>query len=87
MSFEGKVVIVTGASSGIGADAARHLAKLGAKVSIVGRNEQRLNEVADQIKAAGSPDPLVVAADVTIDAERIIDETVLHFGSLDVFRE
>lgn len=57
MSFEGKVVIVTGASSGIGADAARHFAKLGAKVSIVARDEQRLNEVADQIKAAGSPNP------------------------------
>ncbi|XP_055325884.1 uncharacterized oxidoreductase TM_0325-like [Sitodiplosis mosellana] len=84
MSFTGKVVIVTGASSGIGADAARHLAKLGAKVSIVGRNEKRLNQVAEQIKSAGSPAPLAIVADVTKDAQRIVDKTIKHFGKLDV---
>ncbi|XP_055302818.1 uncharacterized oxidoreductase TM_0325-like [Sitodiplosis mosellana] len=84
MSFDGKVALITGASSGIGADAARHLAKLGAKVSIVGRNEKRLNQVAEQIKSAGSPAPLVIVADVTKDAQRIVDETIKHFGKLDV---
>lgn len=84
MSFEGKVVLVIGASSGIGADAARHLAKLGAKVSIVGRNEERLNKVAEQIKSSGSPSPLPIIADATKDAERIVDETIKHFGKLDV---
>jgi len=49
MSFTGKVALITGASSGIGADAACHLAKLGAKVAIVGRNEKRLNDVAEKI--------------------------------------
>lgn len=73
-----------GASSGIGADAARHLAKLGAKVSIVGRNEQRLNQVAEQIKSDGSPAPLTIVSDVTKDAERIVDETVKHFGKLNI---
>lgn len=84
MSFTGKVVLITGASSGIGADAARHLSKLGAQVSMVGRNEQRLNDVADQIIEAGSPKPLTIVADVTTDAKRIIDETINHFGRLDV---
>lgn len=84
MSFTGKVVLITGASSGIGADAARHLAKLGAKVAIVGRNEKRSNEVADQITKAGSPKPLPIVADVTKDAKRIIDTTIEHFGKLDV---
>ncbi|XP_055312464.1 3-oxoacyl-[acyl-carrier-protein] reductase FabG-like [Sitodiplosis mosellana] len=84
MSFTGKVVIVTGASSGIGADAALHLAKLGAKVSIVGRNEKRVNEVADQIKKSDAPTPLPIVADVSKDAQRIINETVKHFGRLDV---
>lgn len=73
-----------GASSGIGADAARHLAKLGASVSIVGRNQKRLNEVAKQIIQAGSPKPLPIVADVTQDAKRIIDETVNRFGRIDV---
>lgn len=84
MSFNGKVALITGGSSGIGADAARHLAKLGAKVVIVGRNEKKLKEVADQIKKSGSPAPLAIVADVTKDAKRIIDETVKHFGKLDV---
>lgn len=84
MSFTGKVVLISGASSGIGADAARHLSKLGAQVSLVGRNEQRLKEVADQIIKAGSTRPLPIVADVTKDGERIINETVKHFGRLDV---
>lgn len=84
MSFTGKVVLISGASSGIGADAARHLAKLGANVVIVGRNQKRLQEVADQIISAGSPKPLPIVADVTKDAKLIIDETIKHFGKLDV---
>lgn len=84
MSFEEKIVLITGGSSGIGAAAARHLSKLGAKVAIVGRNEKRLNDVAEEIKNAGSPAPLAIVADVTKDAERIVDETIKHFGKLDV---
>lgn len=84
MIFTGKVVLITGGSSGIGADSARHLAKLGAKVAIVGRNEKRLNEVADQIIKAGSAQPLPIVADVSKDGKRIIEETIKHFGQLDV---
>lgn len=78
------MILITGASSGIGADAARHLAKLGGKIALVGRNEQRLNDVANQIKAASSPEPLIIVADVTKDAQRIIDQTINHFGKLDI---
>lgn len=60
------------------------MAKLGASVAIVGRNLQRLNDVCDQIIKAGSPKPLPIAADVTIDTERIINQTVEHFGRLDI---
>lgn len=85
MSFTDKVIIVTGASSGIGAGAAKYLAELGGKVCLVGRNEKLLNEVADEIKKSKSlVHPLVIVADVTKDAERIIDQTVNHFGKLDV---
>lgn len=85
MSFVEKVIIVTGASSGIGAGAAKHLAKLGGKVCLVGRNAKLLNEVADDIKLSGSlVQPLVIVADVTKDAQRIISEAVKHFGKLDV---
>lgn len=85
MTFKDKVILITGASSGIGADASRHLAKLGAKVAIVGRNEIHLNEVAEQIKQCeSSPAPLAIVADVTKDAERIVSETIKEFGKLDV---
>ncbi|XP_031638614.1 uncharacterized protein LOC116350809 [Contarinia nasturtii] len=83
MSFEGKVILITGASSGIGADASLHLASKGASVSIVGRNEKRLHEVAEKIKKSGFP-VLSIIADVTKDAERIVNETIEHFGKLDV---
>lgn len=77
-------MLITGAGSGIGADAACHLAKLGANVSIVDRNEERLIEVAAEIKKSGSPASLPITADVTQDAERIVEETIKAFGRLDV---
>lgn len=84
MNFDGKVILITGGSSGIGADAACHLAELGAKVAIVGRNEGRLDEVVEKIKSANSSTPLKIIADVTKDAERIVNETINHFSKLDV---
>ncbi|XP_028157585.1 uncharacterized protein LOC114350840 [Ostrinia furnacalis] len=85
MSFQNKVVIVTGASAGIGAATAVHFAKEGASVVVVGRNEARLQEVAAKCTAVGSA-PLVVKADVSNDddARRIISETINKFGKLDV---
>lgn len=85
MSFTGKVVLVTGASSGIGANAAIHLSKLGASVAIVGRDAKKLNGVAQQILANGpAVAPLEIVADVTTDSERIITTTLSHFAKLNV---
>lgn len=84
MSFLNKVILVTGANSGIGQHAAEHLAKEGGSIALVGRNLNRLNEVVERIKSDGSPTPLAIQADITKDAERIISETIDHFGKLDV---
>lgn len=84
MSFSGKVVIITGASSGIGADAALQLSKLGASVAIVGRNAERLGATAKKIRESGSSSVLEIVADVNNDAERVITATVGKFGKLDV---
>lgn len=84
MSFEGKVVIITGSGSGIGADCAINLAKLGGKIALVDRNEKNLNEVSEEFKTNGFSTPLVIVADVTKEAQRIIDETIQHFGKLDI---
>lgn len=78
------VVLITGASSGIGKDAAIHLAKLAANVVLVGRNEERLADVSNQIISNGSPNPLVIAADITKDADQIISKTVEHFGKINI---
>lgn len=84
MDFNEKVVLITGASSGIGAGAAFHFSKLGANLSIVGRNEKRLREVAKEIQESTTSMPLVIVADVTKDADRIVNETIKHFKRLDV---
>lgn len=84
MNFEGKVIIVTGSGSGIGADCAKHLAKLGGKIALVDCNEKNLKEVSEEFKTNGFSIPLVIVADVTKDGQRIIDETIQHFGKLNV---
>ncbi|XP_026314574.1 uncharacterized protein LOC113226230 [Hyposmocoma kahamanoa] len=82
MSFAGKSVIVTGASSGIGAATAILFAEQGASVVIIGRNESKLNAVAGKLPK--NAQPLIMKADVTTDAKKIIDETVNKFGKIDV---
>lgn len=84
MSFANKVILITGAGSGIGAHVGLHLAKKGAAVALVDRHGDLLNKLSEQIRASCAPNPLVIVADVTTDAERIIQETVTHFGKLNV---
>ncbi|KAF6137913.1 hypothetical protein GIB67_041786 [Kingdonia uniflora] len=81
----GKVVIITGASSGIGENIAYEYAKRGARLVLVARREKKLKEVAEKARGLGSPDVLIVCADVSIvdDCKRFIDETINHFGQLD----
>lgn len=86
LSFNEKVVFITGASSGIGEEIARQLARAGAKLAITARRRDALDAVADAIEAAGSPRPFVTTCDVTIDGdpERAVAEAVAHFGRLDI---
>ncbi|XP_011033248.1 PREDICTED: 11-beta-hydroxysteroid dehydrogenase-like 4A [Populus euphratica] len=81
----GKVVLITGASSGIGEDLAYEYAVRGARLALVARREDRLRAVADKARNLGSPNVFHVRADVSKveDCKRIIDETLNHFGHLD----
>ncbi|XP_063388558.1 uncharacterized oxidoreductase TM_0325-like [Cydia fagiglandana] len=85
MSFANKVVIVTGASSGIGAATALMFAKEGADVALVARTEAKLAAVAKSIEALGKK-PLVIVTDLSKEADTatVIPKTIKHFGKLDV---
>lgn len=78
-----KVVVITGASSGIGAAAAERLARDGNRVTLVARRPEVLREVVARCGGHG----LAVVADMTrrSDAERIVGETLTAFGGLDVW--
>jgi NAD(P)-dependent dehydrogenase (short-subunit alcohol dehydrogenase family) len=83
--LEGKVLLVTGATSGIGRATARRFAEAGASVSAVGRDEGALASLAEETKkTAGELWP--IRADVTSedDARRALDATIERFGKLDV---
>nr|XP_027191300.1 11-beta-hydroxysteroid dehydrogenase 1B-like isoform X2 [Cicer arietinum] len=81
----GKVILITGASSGIGEHMAYEYGKRGARLALVARRENRLNEVASKAKFFGSPDVITIPADVSCvqDCKRFVDLTVNHFGQLD----
>jgi NAD(P)-dependent dehydrogenase (short-subunit alcohol dehydrogenase family) len=84
MSFQNKVVVITGASSGIGKAVAIGLAKQGASVVINGRREHALVEVAREIDPTGAR-VAYVAGDISDPqiAERLIKEGLSRFGRID----
>ncbi|CAO2034791.1 unnamed protein product [Urochloa humidicola] len=81
----GKVVLITGASSGIGEHLAYEYAKRGAYLALVARREMSLHDVGDRALSLGSPGVLVLPADVSKpdDCEKFIDDTIRYFGRLD----
>ncbi|KAL8137558.1 hypothetical protein V2J09_003559 [Rumex salicifolius] len=82
---KGKVVLITGASSGIGEHVAYEYAKRGARLALAARRKDRLTKVAEKARELGSPDTLIISADVSIPehCEKMIQETVDHFGTVD----
>jgi NADP-dependent 3-hydroxy acid dehydrogenase YdfG len=84
-SIKGKVVVITGASSGIGEATARLLGADGAAVVLGGRRTERLDEIARDIREHGGR-ALTCATDVTRreDLDRLVGLAVEEFGKLDV---
>jgi NAD(P)-dependent dehydrogenase (short-subunit alcohol dehydrogenase family) len=83
--FAGKVVLVTGATSGIGHACALRFATAGAQVAAVGRNKAMLNKVCEEIENAGGK-PLGLTADLCAEEQvsAAVEQTLDAFGGIDV---
>ncbi len=84
-NIEGKVVVITGASSGMGEAAARYLASQGAKVVLGARRIERRQSLAGELNSHGGR-ALAVKTDVTDrnQVQRLVDEAVQTYGRVDV---
>lgn len=84
-NIKGKVVVITGASSGLGESTARHLASLGAKVVLGARRVDRLEQIVADIKADGG-EATLLQTDVTKreEVQALVDAAVSTFGRIDV---
>lgn len=85
ISLKDNVVFITGASSGFGADSARLFAREGCLVVLTARRLDRLNALAEEIRAAGGR-AVVFPLDVTNQAqiERVVQEVIEQFGRIDI---
>ena len=83
--MKGKVVIITGASSGIGMSCAIEFAKQGAKLMLAARSEKKLREISDKINSNGGNSSFIVT-DVSIenDCKKMVQKTISFFGQIDI---
>ena len=84
-NIAGKVIVITGASSGLGEAAARHLSAKGAAVVLGARRAERIQALADEISGQGGK-ALALATDVTNreQVKALVDAAVREFGRVDV---
>ena len=86
ISMKGKVVLITGATRGIGRAGALQLAALGAELVLVGRHRGRLEEVARSCKMAGAPEVRTYSVDLTSRKQvgELAEKLMVTEGKLDV---
>jgi NAD(P)-dependent dehydrogenase (short-subunit alcohol dehydrogenase family) len=82
MKLEGQVVIITGASKGLGREVARAFASRGAKLVLVARGKAALDIAADELRRVTEVEAVV--GDVSEDAELVVEAAIRQFGRVDV---
>ena len=87
MNVDGKTVLITGSTDGVGRYVARRLAASGAKVLIHGRDAARAKQLADEVKREGHAEPVFYQADLSsLDGARRLAQSVLAENDrLDIF--
>ncbi|MBY7143822.1 SDR family oxidoreductase [Virgibacillus sp. NKC19-3] len=86
-NLTGKTAIITGASSGIGATIAEHLANEGANVVLAARRKEKLTSVANNINAKDGGEALAVQVDVSnrSDVENLVKQATNAYGDIDIY--
>ncbi|MFA6895558.1 MAG: SDR family NAD(P)-dependent oxidoreductase, partial [Bacteroidales bacterium] len=84
MNFKGKIIIITGASSGIGLASARLFASKGAKLILAARSQNKLDAIAGELSC--QTDVLCLKTDVSIEADcrNLVEKGVERFGGIDI---
>lgn len=84
-TLQGKVVIITGGSSGIGKACAEVFGKAGAKVVITGRNKEKLASVSDALNTAQIDNlPIVADSSIETDCEMVVQKTIDQYSKIDI---
>lgn len=88
LALEGKVAIVTGGSKGVGRGISDALVDEGCRLCICSRNEEEVQQAADELEERGSDGTrtLAIVADLTDEAERrkLVHQTLSEFGTIDI---
>lgn len=85
MKFKDKVVLITGATSGIGEACAEVFGREGAKLTITGRNPEKLENTVSKLRSQGFEVlPILADAGSEADNQRMAEETLSHFGQIDI---
>jgi dehydrogenase/reductase SDR family member 7B len=85
MKLKDKVVIITGATSGIGEACAITFGKEGAKIVITGRNQEKLDQSSNRLKSLGIEVlPILADAGSETDNKKMVDESIQAFGRIDI---